>query len=151
MVNFYLIVGLISILVIFMIFLAIGKYQQQKFVSVKIGNATVHAELADTEPKQMRGLMFRDNLPKDGGMLFTFGRDGKYGIWMMNTSVALDILWLEKNKKVVYMKEDAQPCDALLVCSSYSPDEDSRYVLEVRAGYAKSHGIKIGSVAKFDV
>lgn len=145
----YIVVGVIVVLVLFFALLAIGKFQQTKFVSVKIGNATVNAEVADTPAKQLRGLMFRESLPKDDGMLFVFSGEGKHGIWMMNTSVPLDIVWLDKNKKVVFVKEDAQPCDALAVCPVYFPESDAKYVLEVNSGYAKRHGIKPGSVASF--
>jgi hypothetical protein len=147
----YLIAGLIAIILISFVMLAIGKFQSQKFVAVKIGNATVSAELADTEPKQIRGLMFRDNLQKDGGMLFTFPREGRHGIWMMNMSMPIDIVWLDSDKRVVDVEENAPPCDALLICKSYSPESNDMYVLEVAAGYAKRHGIKKGTKASFGI
>lgn len=140
---------IVILIVVFLVFLAVGKLQQTKFTTVKIGNATVKAEIADTEPKQLRGLMFRESLPKDNGMLFVFRNEGRHGIWMMNTSIPLDIIWMDAGKKVVHMQENVQPCEALLICPSYSPESDSKYVLEVNAGYAKKHGIKIGSVASF--
>jgi len=150
MVN-YLMAGLVAIILISFVMLAIGKFQAPKFVAVKVGNATVNAELADTEAKQIRGLMFRDSLPRDGGMLFDFRSEGRHGIWMMNMSMPIDIVWLDKEKRVVKVEADAPPCGALLICKSYSPDEDDRYVLEVSAGYAKRHGIKVGSKASFDI
>jgi hypothetical protein len=119
-------------------------------VTVKIGSATVQAELADTEPKQMRGLMFRSELPRDGGMLFAFGSEGRHGMWMMNTTIPLDIVWLDSKKKVVHIEHGVQPCKFLVVCRPYYPSVDSAYVLEVSSGYAQKHGIKVGSVAKFD-
>jgi uncharacterized membrane protein (UPF0127 family) len=142
--------GIVAIIAVFAAFLIIGKYQIQKFVAVKIGNATVNAEVADTEPKQLRGLMFRDSLPRNGGMLFTFPSDGRHGIWMMNTTIPLDIIWLDSAKKVVHIQENAKPCKLVVICEAFLPDETSRYVLEVNAGYAKKHGIRTGSVAKFD-
>lgn len=147
----FAVVSLIAIIVIFFIVVTVGKNQQQKFVPVKIGNATVNAEVADTEPKQVRGLMFRDRLPTNDGMLFVFGGDGKQGIWMLNMSIPLDIVWIDKDRKVVHVEEKVPPCEALLICPIYRPDSDSRYVLEVNSGYAKRHGIKVGSVAKFDL
>ncbi|MBI4894223.1 MAG: DUF192 domain-containing protein [Candidatus Aenigmarchaeota archaeon] len=147
----YLIGGLVAIILISFVMLAIGKFQAQKFVTVKIGNATVNAELADTEAKQIRGLMFRDSLAKDGGMLFDFKRDGRHGIWMMNMSMPIDIVWLDGDKRVVSVEENAPPCGALLICKSYSPESNDRYVLEVAAGYAKKHGIRKGTKASFDI
>lgn len=149
MANIIPIAGLILIVVIFLAVLSIGKYQQPKYVPVKVGNVTLNAEVADTSVKQVRGLMFRENLAKDDGMLFVFGSEGRHGIWMMNTSIPLDIIWLDRNKKVIYIKEDAQPCDALVFCNSYFPESDAKYVLEVNAEYVKKNGIKIGSFASW--
>lgn len=139
------------LVVVVLVLFSIGKFQQPKFVAVKIGNATVDAEVADTFPKQIRGLMFRESLPKDGGMLFVFGSEGRHSIWMMNTSIPLDIIWLDKDKKVIYMKEGAQPCGALAICPSYSPESDAKYVLETNSGYSKRHKIDLGSRAEFDL
>lgn len=151
MANFYIVAGITVIVVLFLAMLAIGKYQQAKFVPVKVGNATVNAELADTQPKQVRGLMFRESLPKDDGMLFVFDRDARHGIWMMNTSIPLDIVWLDSGKRVVHVESGVKPCDALAICPIYRPGSNARYVLEVSSGYAEKHGIEIGSVAKFDL
>ena len=151
MVNYFVIAAVIAVVAIFFVVLTVGKYQQARFTPVKIGNATVNAEVADTEPKQVRGLMFRDKLPADDGMIFAFGGDGRHGIWMLNTSIPLDIVWLDKGKKVVHVEEKVPPCRALLVCPIYRPGPDSRYVLEVNSGFAKRHNIKEGSVAKFDL
>lgn len=151
MLGSYPILLLIAFVTILFLFLAVGKYQHQSFVSVKIGNATVNAEVADTEPKQLRGLMFRESLPKNDGMLFDFGREGRHGIWMMNMSIPLDIVWLDKSKTVVHIEEKVPPCGALAICKSYFPGSDDRYVVEVGSGFVKSHGIKIGSRVSFDL
>lgn len=147
----YLVVGLVAIVFMFFVTLSVGKFQQAKLVQVKIGNATVSAELADTYEKQVRGLMFRKEIQKDAGMLFTFGSDGKHAIWMMNMSIPIDIVWIDSGKKVVHIESNVQPCSGLIACKSYSPEKGSRYVLELSSGYAKKHGIKVGSIAKFQV
>jgi uncharacterized membrane protein (UPF0127 family) len=147
----YLVIGVILILLVFFIFLAAGKNQLVKTTTVKIGNATIKAELADTETKQLRGLMFRKSLAKDSGMLFVFPKEGRHSIWMMNMSIPLDIIWLDKDKKVIKVEENVQPCEALLICKTYSPDSDDMYVLEVNSGYAKTHGIKTGMKAYFEL
>lgn len=150
MAGLYPLLAMIAIIVLLFVFLAIGKEQHPKFVTVKIGKASVSAELADTEFKQMRGLMFRESIPRDGGMLFKFPREADHGIWMMNMSIPIDIVWLDSEKRVVKVEEGARPCEALLVCPVYRAGESSRYVLELSSGYAKSHGIKRGTVARFN-
>jgi len=119
--------------------------QPAKRVEVKIGSTTVVAEVADTLPKQIKGLMFRSGLKENEGMLFDFGSEGYHSIWMMNTSFPIDIIWIN-NGKVVDIKKDAQPCG--LICPSYGPKEPARYVLEVNANFTDKHKIKIGTRAE---
>jgi len=121
-----------------------------KFTTVKIGNATVRAEIADTPLKQMRGLMFRKSLPENDGMIFPFDSERYEGFWMMNTSIPLDIIWLNSTKHVVYMQKAAQPC-TITDCPVYKPDAPAQYVLEVNSGFSDAHKIKVGMKAQFDV
>src|SRR5213594_3570416 len=69
-----------------------------KFTTVKIGNATVNAEIADNSLKRMMGLMFRSSLGENDGMLFAFNSENYYTFWMMNTSIPLDIIWINSTK-----------------------------------------------------
>lgn len=121
-----------------------------KLTTVKIGNATVKAEIADTPLKQMRGLMFRKSLGTNDGMIFTFGSDDYYGFWMMNTSIPLDMIWLNSSKQVVYIQKDAQPC-TITSCPVYRPNAPGQYVLEVNEGFADAHSIRVGTKAQFNV
>jgi len=116
--------------------------QPAKYVQVKIGSVAVNAEVADTVPKQIKGLMFRSGLKENEGMLFDFGREGYHSIWMMNMSFHIDIIWIN-NGKVVDMKKDAQPCR--IFCPDYSPKEPATYVLEVNANFTEKNNIKIGT------
>ena len=119
------------------------------------GDGTVVTlEIADTEPKRNRGLMFRESLPESQGMLFVFEQPGFYPFWMKNCRIALDIVWLDRAFKVVSLSESVPPCrlpgceppcesDA---CPTYAPDEGTAasYVVELAAGFAKRHGLKKG-------
>ncbi|MEK6604596.1 MAG: DUF192 domain-containing protein, partial [Nitrospirota bacterium] len=66
--------------------------------------ARVQAELADTPQKRSRGLMFREQMAPDAGMLFRFEEAGEWSFWMKNTKVALDILWIGPDKKIAYIE-----------------------------------------------
>ncbi len=115
---------------------------------VTIGSTVVQAEVADTLPKQIKGLMFRKSLGENAGMLFPFGYDGFHGIWMANMSFPLDIIWINSEGRIVDIVKDAPPCG--IICSTvYRPSETARYVLEVNAGFADGHGIKIGNIVNF--
>jgi len=121
-----------------------------KFTVVKIGDTAVNAEIADTALKKMKGLMFRSSLGEIDGMLFLFDTEGYYGFWMMNTSIPLDIIWVNSTKHVVYIQENAQPCK-LTSCPTYAPNAPAMYVLEVNAGFADKHSIKVGSKVEFEI
>ncbi|MFH1054937.1 MAG: DUF192 domain-containing protein [Candidatus Altiarchaeota archaeon] len=114
--------------------------------SVCFKDSCVKVEIADNESGRMKGLMFRETLPPDRGMLFIFEEEGIHSFWMKNTLIPLDIIWLDSNMRVVNI-EHAAPCKAD-PCQSYNPGETAKYVLEVNGGYATEHGIKVGDTAR---
>lgn len=103
-------------------------------------------ELAKTPKEREQGLMFRDKLETNRGMLFIYPQEGKYDFWMKNTLIPLDIIWIDKDQKVVSIAKDAQPCleDD---CSAISPFSNAQYVLEINGGLADKLGITIGQKA----
>lgn len=105
----------------------------------------LQAEVAETPEQQLRGLMYRRELPKNRGMLFIYEQDGFYGIWMKNCLIALDILWLDANRRVVHREENAPPCRTEK-CPIYTPAQSARYVLEISAGLLTKEGIQLGSL-----
>ncbi len=114
---------------------------QDRFVKVFFPSGTsVTAELAVTEEERSRGLMFREKVLPDQGMLFVFEREGVHQFWMKNTLVPLDMIWLDSAKRVIYIAANVPPCKED-PCPSYGPDVPARYVLELRAGGAAENGI----------
>jgi|SRR3989344_2749992 len=97
---------------------------------------------ADTSSKQQWGLMFRESLERDGGMLFVFKKEGNYPFWMQNTLIPLDIIWIDQNQEIVFIKENAQPCRE--VCIPIDPKQNAKYVLEINGGVASEINLKIG-------
>jgi uncharacterized membrane protein (UPF0127 family) len=116
---------------------------------VTIGNATVNAEVADTFLKQSKGLMGRKSLKEDEGMLFVFNIEQYHRFWMLNMSIPIDIIFLGKDKTVVDILKNAQPCG--LSCESYTPKEKAMYVLEAKANFTERHRIRIGTKADFNL
>jgi uncharacterized protein len=130
------------ILAVFSLAHAEAIYKKACFKSV-----CVRAEVADTDPQRQAGLMFRKHLPRKHAMLFVFEREGVYPFWMKNMKFPLDIIWFSKDKQVVYIAKNVQPCrDA---CESIAPDRKARFVLEVNAGFTDKYKIKIQDRAKF--
>ncbi len=103
-------------------------------------------EIADTESLREKGLMFRNGLDKNSGMLFIFEQDGDYPFWMKNTKMPLDIIWMDKNYEVVSIKT-TDPCISDS-CPNIDPGVSARYVLEINAGEAAKNNIKVGDKAE---
>lgn len=83
---------------------------EYKTVLAQIKDDEYKLKVADTGKKRSQGLMYIENLPKNEGMLFVFEKSGIYPFWMKNTKIPLDIIWLNSDKQVVYIKENASPC-----------------------------------------
>ena len=107
-------------------------------------------ELAVTPGKIARGLMFREYLDSDKGMLFVFKEEGNYPFWMKNTLIPLDIIWINGDKEVVYISENATPCKEDF-CPQINPSKDAKYVLEVNGVISKKIGLKIGDKIILDI
>ncbi|NNK97809.1 MAG: DUF192 domain-containing protein, partial [Xanthomonadales bacterium] len=77
---------------------------------VVLGGKTFAVELATTSEKQALGLMFRDSMPVDEGMLFIFPNEAPRSFWMKNTRIPLDIMYFDKNLKMVSLSANTPPC-----------------------------------------
>ena len=108
---------------------------------VVINEKIIFVELAITPEDRQRGLMERDLLEKDNGMLFVFSEEDAYSFWMKNMKISLDIIWINADGNVVYFVEDAPPC-VQSPCQTYSPNADALYVLEVNPGVIDVLGIE---------
>lgn len=114
--------------------------------------ATLSVELADTTEKRVRGLMFRTTLPRDRGMLFAFEEAQAWTIWMKNTWIPLDILWLDIDKRIVHIEPNVPPCFRNdNGCPQYQPLKPALFVLELAAGTAADLGLKQGAQLAFPV
>ena len=112
--------------------------------------ARVQAELADTPQKRSQGLMFRERLAPDAGMLFRFEDAGEWSFWMKNTKVALDILWIGPDKKIVHIEENVPICPKD-PCPEYKPSKDALYALELPAGSVKREKLAKGMKLEFEL
>ena len=117
---------------------------------IKIDDVVLEVQIADTEPRRVRGLMFQDQLPFDEGMLLVFDADDRRSIWMLNMQFALDVFWIDSEGKVVHIEKDVPPCKTAVetvTCPSYKGSgQDAKYVLEVTAGFVDKYNITTDSV-----
>lgn len=111
------------------------------YKTVKIGDATYKLEVADTSAAREKGLSERDGLADKTGMLFDFKREGDWRMWMLQMRFPIDISWLSKDGKVVFIKPNAQPGDYPEV---YHAEQPSWYAIELPAGTFEKLGIKVG-------
>ena len=119
--------------------------------SVTLPDGTkILAEVKLDAAGQAVGMMYRDSLAKDRGMLFYNSQPVRQPYWMHNCKIALDIIWLDPAKKVVEIAADSPPCQKpAQACPNYGGHELSQYVLELNGGQAKLHGVTIGRVLPF--
>ena len=103
---------------------------------------TVRAEIADDNEDRMKGLMFRNKLNENEGMLFIFENEDYQTFWMKNTLIPLDIIFIDGNLQIVDIKY-ALPCEEE-PCVTYKSSKPARYVLEVNGGFTKRNGIIVG-------
>jgi uncharacterized membrane protein (UPF0127 family) len=113
---------------------------------IKIGNQKFIVEVAEDSETRAQGLMFREKLEVNHGMLFVFEQEKFHRFWMKNTSIPLDIVWISSDRKVVDVQTVA-PCKTP-TCPSYVPQGMAKYVLEINA---KSFQGQVGDEAVFDL
>ena len=117
--------------------------------TIKVDEVPLEVQIADTEPRRVRGLMFQDQLPYDQGMIFVFDEPGLYSLWMLNMQFPLDMMWFDENGKIVHIEQDVPPCKAALeiaTCQSVVPEKEAVYVLEVTAGFIEQNNITKDSI-----
>lgn len=111
---------------------------------IKVDDVILEVQIADTEPRRVRGLMFQDQLPYDQGMIFIFDSPGPYSLWMLNMQFSLDMIWFDSDGNVVHIERDVPPCKTAVetvTCQSLVPNGDSLYILEVTSGFVDMFGI----------
>lgn len=112
-------------------------------VFLQAGIHRIKAEVADSQLERSRGLMLRESLQPNSGMLFVFDQANVHCFWMKNTLVPLTIAFLEADGTIVTLK-DMQPHDETSNC----PDRPVRYALEMEQGWFKNKGLKTGDRIK---
>jgi len=122
--------------------------QLQPHANVRIGDGIFAAKVVKTQEERAKGLSDTSELRKDQAMLFVYERDDKWPIWMKDMNYPIDIVWMDKNKKVIYIVKNAPP--ESYPHETFEPKDDARYVLELAAGMVDTKSIMIGKEAVFD-
>ena len=108
----------------------------------KISDTTIQLEVAQTPQQQATGLMFRESLADDRGMLFPFPNERMARFWMKNVPISLDMIFLNGDR-VVGIASDVPPCEAE-PCPVYGPNALVDGVIELRGGRAQELAVEVG-------
>jgi uncharacterized membrane protein (UPF0127 family) len=100
----------------------------------------IDIEIADTDYDRQLGLMYREKMTEDEGMLFIFPYEIIQSFWMRNTKISLDMIFVNSQKEIVTIHKNTTPYSE----QSYASDQPSKYVVEVVAGFTDKFGIKVG-------
>lgn len=101
-------------------------------------------EVAADDVSRQRGYMGREKIGPREGMIFVFDEDGRHSFWMKDCKVALDMVWLDVNGRVVWVAVNRTPCPATGECPSIAPPAPARYVVEFVAGTAAAESLQPG-------
>jgi len=108
--------------------------------------AAVQVEIADTTTKRETGLMYRNHLDEDAGMIFVFTQPDRLSFWMKNTEIPLDMVFADANARVVGIVANAEPYTE----TPRAVDAPAQYVLEVNGGFCLAHHVASGDTLRFD-
>ncbi len=125
---------------LFLIAIAGCRTKPQSAVSMKIGNATFQLEVADSESVRMTGLMNRQSMPQDRGMIFVFKDSIERNFWMKDTYIPLDIIFVSEDERVVSIRQ-MKPLDVTTQTKSVLP---AKWAVELNLGEAAKSGVSVG-------
>lgn len=117
------------------------KQGELRFISAKdVLITTIDVEIAQDDSKRTLGLMYRDTMAENQGMLFLFNEEEMRSFWMKNTILSLDIIFVNAKNEIVTIHKYTKPYSE----ESYSSDKPSSSVVEVNAGFTDKYKIRVG-------
>lgn len=146
----------IIILLLFLFFVSIflfikftnNKTKDKTKINIKENIYTLIVSRTDED--KARGLMNVSYMKSNEGMIFIYENEVKYGFWMKNCLIPLDMIFINKDGKVVDINKNALPCKENIVCPTYYPDFNYKYVIELNSGQIDEIDLKIGDIVKID-
>jgi len=140
------IISLVFIIMAVAVLLIVVYRSIKKISKICFENHCFLVEIAKSDIEKQKGLMNRESLGQNAGMLFVFNKEGSYSIWMKDTLIPLDVIWLDKKYQIVDI-QTLSPCTSD-PCATFTPKTNAKYVLEINAGLSAKYNFKIGGQAK---
>ncbi|MEK7071616.1 MAG: DUF192 domain-containing protein [Patescibacteria group bacterium] len=122
------------------------KIEESKIQYVEIAGKRIKVEVVATPEARALGLSGRERLKEDEGLLFIFPNSAAHLFWMKDMKFSIDIIWLDEDGRVVYIKKNARPESYPEV---FKPEQNAKYVLEVLAGFSDKNNLKDGNGIEF--
>ncbi|HSW77976.1 MAG TPA: DUF192 domain-containing protein [Candidatus Chromulinivoraceae bacterium] len=122
--------------------------QLQPHTTLHLGDGIFTAQVAKTQAARDKGLTGTPSLSVDNAMIFVYDTDGKWPINMKDMNFPIDIVWLNKDKQVIYIVKNVPP--ESYPYQQFAPKDDARYVVELAAGVVGQKSIDINATAQFD-
>ncbi|HLA04217.1 MAG TPA: DUF192 domain-containing protein, partial [Patescibacteria group bacterium] len=109
--------------------------------------------IADEPKEQQKGLSDLSSLPIGESMLFVFDQSKRHTFWMKDVEFAIDIIWIDENKKIVDIASNvpSEPDKGEKELTRYKPKSDAKYVLEINAGISALHNLQKGDQVAFEL
>jgi len=145
--KFKTIIGTIIFLVLGVaFFLTRPPSPNQLVILTESGDQVIEVEIASTPEEKIQGLMFREKIGENQGMLFVYEEASSPIIWMKNMLISLDILFIGEDLSINHIERMVPPCDQEddSLCDRYSSKKSVNYFLELPAGTADAIGIEVG-------
>lgn len=117
---------------------------QGDLVPIRVAGIEVMVEIADDDEERSRGLMHRESLPEDQGMLFVYTEERTLSFWMRNTLIPLDIAYIDREGRIVDIQQ-MEPQDS----TTHPSAAPAMYALEMNQGWFEAHDVKVGDRIEF--
>ncbi|MDK2899329.1 MAG: uncharacterized protein PWQ10_516 [Patescibacteria group bacterium] len=118
-------------------------------VSLWLGDSLFSADVVIDETGRNKGLSGVTKVDPNAALLMVFPHESKWGIWMKDMKIPIDIVWLDKNKKVIYIEKNVSP--SVSDSEIFEPKSLAKYVIEIPAGMVDKSAIRVGRVAIFQI
>ncbi len=144
------IVMLLMLLIINILFIYLYFFYNSSDI-VCLDDKCIKIELAITPQEHSKWLMLRESLDHDRWMLFVFEKEDLYSFWMKNTLISLDMIWIDENKKIVFINKNTQPCPQVWDCPIVNPWKIAKYVLEINSWESDRIWLKEWDILNFQI
>lgn len=144
--HHYYVIAVVIILGVLLLLMPRWLRHSYAVSTVKIDGTVIQVQEAQTTAQQQLGLSGRAALAPNEGMLFVYKSPQVLGFWMKEMRFPIDILWLTKRCRIIYVAANVPPCPANLAqCPVIQPEQQAQYVLEVPANFAAQHQVDVGN------